>query len=96
MRLVAPNAPFHPCMGGADAHTRTRWALRWAGCCCDYHPASGGGPVGYPQAHEDDAERAVRAGLAVVKAVSGLTLLYGQHRPRLRIGIATGLVVVGE
>ena len=50
---------------------------------------------GYPQAHEDDAERAVRAGLGIVGAVAGL-------RPRddlilqVRVGIATGLVVVGD
>jgi predicted ATPase/class 3 adenylate cyclase len=50
---------------------------------------------GYPQAHEDDAERAVRAGLAMVLAVAAL-----RPRPDLslasRIGIATGLVVVGD
>jgi class 3 adenylate cyclase len=48
---------------------------------------------GYPQAHEDDAERAVRAGLELVGAVSALkpnALL------QTRIGIATGLVVVGD
>src|SRR6185295_8444157 len=48
---------------------------------------------GYPQAHEDDAERAVRAGLELVGAVSGLKT----HAPlQTRIGIATGLVVVGD
>ena len=48
---------------------------------------------GYPQAHEDDAERAVRAGLEVVAAVNAL-----KSGPSLktRIGIATGLVVVGD
>jgi class 3 adenylate cyclase/pimeloyl-ACP methyl ester carboxylesterase len=50
---------------------------------------------GYPEAHEDDAERAVRAGLAVGQAVAGLELLDG-HRPQVRIGIATGLVVIGD
>jgi class 3 adenylate cyclase/predicted ATPase len=49
---------------------------------------------GWPQAHEDDAERAVRAGLALVKAVGALEA--GGHRLAARIGIATGLVVVGE
>jgi class 3 adenylate cyclase/predicted ATPase len=44
---------------------------------------------GYPQAHEDDAERAVRAGLACIDGVGRLEL-------RARIGIATGLVVVGD
>ena len=48
---------------------------------------------GYPQAHEDDAERAVRAGLELVKAISDLKT----HAPlQTRVGIATGLVVVGD
>ena len=48
---------------------------------------------GYPQAHEDDAERAVRAGLDLVAAVGGLKT----HAPlQTRVGIATGLVVVGD
>jgi class 3 adenylate cyclase len=48
---------------------------------------------GYPQAHEDDAERAVRAGLKLVEAVSGLK----PSAPlQTRVGIATGLVVVGD
>src|SRR5262249_35837945 len=49
---------------------------------------------GFPSAREDDAERAVHAGLAVLEAVSALTLLDG-YKPRVRIGIATGLVVIG-
>src|SRR6516225_7189296 len=48
---------------------------------------------GYPQAHEDDAERAVRAGLDLVAAVSGLKT---HATPQTRVGIATGLVVVGD
>src|SRR6185312_14534566 len=48
---------------------------------------------GYPQAHEDDAERAVRAGLELVAAVSALTTLAALQT---RVGIATGLVVVGD
>jgi class 3 adenylate cyclase len=48
---------------------------------------------GYPLAHEDDAERAVRAGLELVAAVGGLKT----HAPlQTRVGIATGLVVVGD
>jgi class 3 adenylate cyclase len=48
---------------------------------------------GYPQAHEDDAERAVRAGLGLVAAVSDQKT----HAPlQTRVGIATGLVVVGD
>jgi class 3 adenylate cyclase/predicted ATPase len=48
---------------------------------------------GYPQAHEDDAERAVRAALA---AIEGVAALHGSQRLQVRIGIATGLVVTGE
>ena len=48
---------------------------------------------GYPQAHEDDAERAVRSGLELVAAVGRLKI----HAPlQTRVGIATGLVVVGD
>ena len=48
---------------------------------------------GYPKAHEDDAERAVRAGLELVAAVGSLKT----HAPlQTRVGVATGLVVVGD
>jgi class 3 adenylate cyclase len=49
---------------------------------------------GYPQAHEDDAERAVRAGLSAIDAVSRLDVKSGKLQAR--VGIATGLVVVGD
>src|SRR4051812_44824129 len=49
---------------------------------------------GWPQAHETDAERAVRAGLAVATAVSETTM--GGEPLQVRVGIATGLVVIGE
>jgi class 3 adenylate cyclase len=49
---------------------------------------------GYPQAHEDDVERAVRAGLAAIDAVRGLDV--GSVKLQARVGIATGLVVVGD
>jgi class 3 adenylate cyclase len=48
---------------------------------------------GYPQAHEDDAERAVRAGVELVAAVGALKTLAPL---KTRVGIATGLVVVGD
>jgi class 3 adenylate cyclase/predicted ATPase len=48
---------------------------------------------GYPQAHEDDAERAVRAGLAVIEAVGRLP---AREEMRVRLGVATGLAVVGD
>jgi predicted ATPase/class 3 adenylate cyclase len=48
---------------------------------------------GYPQAHEDDAERAVRAGLELVAAVAALKAPVSLQT---RVGVATGLVVVGD
>jgi len=75
-------------------------------CCAEQITNSGGfvarymgdgilAYFGYPQAHEEDTERAVRAGLALVAAVAKLgdgadTVL------QVRIGIATGLVIVGD
>jgi predicted ATPase/class 3 adenylate cyclase len=50
---------------------------------------------GYPRAHEDDAERATRAGVALIDAVAELRREHGATL-EVRIGIATGLVVVGE
>jgi class 3 adenylate cyclase/predicted ATPase len=49
---------------------------------------------GYPRAHEDDAERAVRAGLGVIDAVGRLDVK--STKLQARVGIATGLVVVGD
>jgi class 3 adenylate cyclase len=51
---------------------------------------------GYPQAHEHDAERAVRAGLALVAAIPKLETDIAGTSLQVRIGIATGLVVVGD
>ncbi|QOZ07459.1 AAA family ATPase [Bradyrhizobium sp. CCBAU 51765] len=55
---------------------------------------------GYPTAHEDDAERAVRAGLEIVRVLSTAHAVEQRgalgHSPAVRIGIATGLVVVGD
>ena len=48
---------------------------------------------GFPRAHEDDAERAVRAGLDIVVAVERLR---APEPLKVRVGIATGLVVVGD
>jgi predicted ATPase/class 3 adenylate cyclase len=50
---------------------------------------------GYPQAREDDAERAVRAGLDVVQSIVGLEHPHDAD-VKVRIGIATGLAVVGD
>jgi class 3 adenylate cyclase/predicted ATPase len=54
---------------------------------------------GYPLAHEDDAQRAVRAGLGIIEALGQLNARLGQERGvhlAVRLGIHTGLVVVGE
>jgi len=54
---------------------------------------------GYPQAHEDDAQRAVRTGLGIVEAMATLNSRLGQKqgvRLAVRVGLHTGLVVVGE
>ena len=50
---------------------------------------------GYPRAHEDDAERTVRAGLDIIAAVARLETRAGEPLT-VRIGIATGLVMVGD
>jgi predicted ATPase/class 3 adenylate cyclase len=75
-------------------------------CCTELIERSGGfvakymgdgvlAYFGYPGAHEDDAERAAQAGLALVEAVPELETLAGVPL-RVRVGIATGLVVVGD
>jgi class 3 adenylate cyclase len=52
---------------------------------------------GWPRGDEDAAERAINAGLGIVEAVGGLALPKGQSEPlAVRIGIATGPVVVGD
>src|SRR5215208_6080619 len=50
---------------------------------------------GWPQAHEDDPERAVQAGLTIVESVGRLSTPTGEALAA-RVGIATGLVVVGD
>ncbi|WFU70102.1 adenylate/guanylate cyclase domain-containing protein [Bradyrhizobium sp. CB2312] len=75
-------------------------------CCAEQIEKSGGfvarymgdgvlAYFGYPRADEDDAERAVYAGLTLVAAVAGLAV-GPETRLRARVGIATGLVVVGD
>ena len=50
---------------------------------------------GYPEAHEDDAEQAARAGLELVEAVANLQLEIAVSM-QVRVGIATGTVVIGD
>ncbi len=69
--------------------------IRWGGHVAKF---MGDGVLvyfGWPQAHEDDAERAVRAGLDLVQAVSQLPDGEGSSLAA-RVGIATGLVMVGD
>jgi len=76
-------------------------------CCAEVIAKSGGfvarymgdgvlAYFGYQQAHEEDAERAVRAGLRLVEAVAKLDDGAGTAWGGVRVGIATGLVVVGD
>lgn len=68
---------------------------RWGGHLANY---MGDGVLvyfGWPQAHEDDAERAVSAGLELIKAVPQLPMSDGEALAA-RVGIATGLVMVGD
>src|SRR5207253_1402975 len=53
---------------------------------------------GYPQAHEEDAERAVRAGLGIIDGMRKLNVQLAERGVELsvRIGIATGSVVIGD
>ena len=54
---------------------------------------------GYPEAHEDDAERAVRAGLRVAQATAEMNQRWigeGKGRIAVRVGVHTGIVVVGD
>jgi class 3 adenylate cyclase len=74
--------------------------------CCADHIIKAGGFVakymgdgvlayfGYPQAHEDDVERAVRSGLSLIEVVPSLRA--NDSALQVRVGIATGVVVVGD
>jgi class 3 adenylate cyclase len=76
---------YHRCVAGAVAH--------FAGFVAKY---MGDGVLiyfGYPEAHEDDAERAVRAGLAIIDAIGRLAT---PEPLNVRLGVASGLVVVGD
>jgi class 3 adenylate cyclase len=51
---------------------------------------------GYPQAHEDDARQAISAGLGIIAAVADIAMPEGEGPLAVRIGIATGPVVIGD
>jgi class 3 adenylate cyclase len=68
---------------------------RWGGHVAKYMGDGVLAYFGWPQAHEGAAERAIHAGLAIVDALAGLETPAGKQLAA-RIGIATGLVMVGE
>ena len=68
---------------------------RWDGHVAKYMGDGVLAYFGWPQAHEDEAVRAVWAGLALVEAVGGMSAPTGEPLSA-RVGIATGLVVVGD
>jgi class 3 adenylate cyclase len=75
--------------------TCTEVIRRWDGHVARYLGDGVLAYFGYPRAHEDDAERAVRTGLELVAAVARLKA--GEGEPlAARVGIATGVVVVGD
>ena len=87
-------------MGASDP--RSSQGCGRGGCCALRRTCSqingrrhSGSISGYPRAHEDDAERAARAGLGIVEGVETLRRDRGIAL-KVRAGIATGLVVVGE
>ena len=68
---------------------------RWGGHVAKYMGDGVLAYFGWPKAHEDDAERAVRAGRAIIDALVALATPAGEPLAA-RVGIATGLVMVGE
>ena len=84
----------------AEYHRTAAAAItRFGGESVKYLGASLVGYFGYPAAHEDDAERAVRAGSAIIEGVAGLNhRLAAEHDAKLsvRVGIHSGSVVVGR
>src|SRR6266511_122533 len=78
---------YHACIGEVVG--------RYQGMIARYTPSPMLVYFGYPHAHEDDAEQAVRAGLALVDAVANLPTNVDAAL-QVRIGIATGTVVVSE
>jgi class 3 adenylate cyclase len=83
------NAAFQTCVTGL--------VTRYDGFIARYMGDGVLAYFGYPQAHEDDAERAVRAGLSIVDAVTRLKTIAGPAGTlRTRVGIASGLAVVGD
>jgi class 3 adenylate cyclase len=83
--LRALIASYHTCCAEA--------VVRFGGRVAQYLGDGVMAYFGHPQAHEDDAERGVRAALTVIEAVAAL---HARKPLLVRIGIATGIVVTGE
>lgn len=73
----------------------TRWVAQYDGWAANFTDDGVLAYFGWPRAHEDDAERAVRAGLALVAEVAGSAAPSGEVL-QARVGVSTGLVVVGH
>lgn len=83
----------------AYQETATAEIERYAGFVARYMGDGILAYFGYPQAHENDAERSVRAGLSIQQAAKGLSDRFRSTLGTdlgIRVGIATGLVVVGD
>ena len=81
----------------AECHSRTREVVEAHGGFVAKNLVDGAHFLfGYPRAREDDAERAVRAGLAVARAVRELKFGCVAEPLQVRVGIATGVVVIGD
>ncbi len=82
---------FHDVIG-AYSHAVAETVARFDGFVSHFMGDGVLACFGYPQAQGDDAERAVRAGLAMIKAVARLPV---PEPIEIRVGIATGLAIVG-
>lgn len=74
----------------------TETIARWGGYIAKFVGDGMLAYFGWPQAHEDDAERALHAGLELSELIGRIKVRGGTSKLATRIGIATGLVVVGE
>jgi class 3 adenylate cyclase len=84
----------------AYQHTCSEVIMRFKGRIAKYLGDGLLAYFGYPQAHEDDAQQAVRAALGIVSAIQTLNVERGRTKVavplKVRLGVHTGLVVVGE
>ncbi len=82
-------ATYYDCVAGL--------VVRFGGFVASYYGDGVLAYFGYPQGHEDDSERAIRAGLAIAEAVGRLATIAGPAGTlSARVGIATGVTIVGD